>query len=366
MATANRGQLAQLRTLLIAIAVLAALLLLRPLAWGAASLLLMLFATVLLAVLLDSLAQYPRTYLRMPRLYALIAVVVLLVSAVAALMWTMGPRITAQVAVLIERLPESIREIGAWVEDTPWAARVLDSMPKSEEIIPRAGEIVQAIPGFFYTTMGDVVAVVFVIVTGFYLALDPGLYRRGVLALLPAGQDERWAQILDAVARALRWWLVGRLTAMLVIGLLTIAGLWLIDVPLALLLGLLAGLLSFIPLIGPIVSAIPAILIAVVSSPEKALGVVAVFAIVQFLEGNFVTPLIQKRAVSLPPAVLLAAQLLFGVPFGFVGLLLATPATVALIVIVQMVYVRDALGRTVYVLGEHAQRGTHGQQSLAK
>lgn len=120
----------------------------------------------------------------------------------------------------------------------------------------------------------------------------------------------------------------------------------LIDVPLILALALIAGLLSFVPYLGPILSAIPALLVALVVSPLLTVYVVLVYSAVQFLEGNFITPIIQERAVSLPPAVLLIAQLGMGV-------LLATPLAVVAIVLIQMLYVRDTLGDAIRVLGQH-------------
>ncbi|MGD8590575.1 MAG: AI-2E family transporter, partial [Chromatiales bacterium] len=155
------------------------------------------------------------------------------------------------------------------------------------------------------------------------------------------------------LGHALRWWLIGRITSMTVVGILTGIGLWFIDMPLVLALSFTAAILSFIPLIGPILSAIPAVLLGLVEDPLKALNVLLVYTSVQFLEGNFITPLIQKRAIALPPAMLLTAQLLMGVLFGFFGVLLATPLAVTVIVVVQLLYVQDLLGSQVRVLGEH-------------
>ena len=139
---------------------------------------------------------------------------------------------------------------------------------------------------------------------------------------------------------------------MVVVGGLTALGLWIVGAPLPLALGLIAGLLSFIPLLGPVFGAVPAILVALVESPTLALYVVVVFVVVQVLETYIVTPLIQQRAVSIPPALLLTAQVLLSVLFGVMGMLLATPIAVVAIVLVQMVYIQDVLGDRTTVLGE--------------
>lgn len=137
------------------------------------------------------------------------------------------------------------------------------------------------------------------------------------------------------------------------VGVLTALGLWLIEMPLVLALAPIAGLFSFVPFLGPLASAVPALLIAFGQGRAEAVRVVAVYSGVQFLEGNFITPIIQLRAVSLPPAVLLGSQLLMGLFLGLVGILVATPMAVAVLVAVQLLYVRRLLGERVPVLGEH-------------
>jgi len=157
---------------------------------------------------------------------------------------------------------------------------------------------------------------------------------------------------MAAVVHALRWWLLGRLVAMTAVGLLTALGLWAIGMPMALALGFIAGLLSFVPYIGPIVSAVPAILVALADGGFLETGyVVLIYGAAQFLEGSLITPVVQKYSVALPPAILIIAQFLLAVPFGPVGIMLATPFAVSVIVMTQMLYVEDILGDSVKVLG---------------
>jgi predicted PurR-regulated permease PerM len=137
-----------------------------------------------------------------------------------------------------------------------------------------------------------------------------------------------------------------------VVGLLTGVGLLIAGVPTPLALGLLAALLSFVPYVGPILSFIPAVLIALTVSLTKVFYVVLVFGIVQTLESYLVTPLVQRRAVSLPPVILITAQIAMGVLAGATGVLLATPLAVCVIVLLQMLYVEDVLGDEVHVLGQ--------------
>jgi predicted PurR-regulated permease PerM len=140
------------------------------------------------------------------------------------------------------------------------------------------------------------------------------------------------------------------------VGVLTTLALGLIDMPLALVLGVIAGLFTFVPFIGPISSVIPAMLIGLMESPLMALYALIIYSVVQFIEGNFLTPLIQKRIIAMPPALLLSAQFFMGVFYGLFGLLLATPLAVTGTVLVQMLYVQDYLKDSVRVLGQHGHR----------
>ena len=152
--------------------------------------------------------------------------------------------------------------------------------------------------------------------------------------------------------RALRLWLRGQLLAMVVVGVLTGVGLWLIEVPSAFALGLLAGLLEFIPFAGPVLSAIPGVLLALVISPELALGTIVVYVAVQQFEGNVLQPIVQRYAVDLPPVVLLFSLLAFGTLFGVIGVIFAAPLTVVAYVLVKRLYVQEALGTKTPIPGE--------------
>jgi predicted PurR-regulated permease PerM len=151
--------------------------------------------------------------------------------------------------------------------------------------------------------------------------------------------------VLHRLADTLWWWLLGRVASMTFIGVVTGIGLWLLDVPLAFVLGLLASLLSFIPNIGPILSAIPAILLAWVAGPEKALWVTGLYVGVQVVESFVLDPFIDRKTVYLPPAFTVFAQLVLALLGGLLGVALATPLAAAMVVLVAMLYVQDVLGR---------------------
>jgi predicted PurR-regulated permease PerM len=187
---------------------------------------------------------------------------------------------------------------------------------------------------------------------GMFLATEPRFYRTGAIKLVPEDKRALLAQAMDESENALRLWLKGQLLAMLVIGVMTGTGLWLLGVPSWLVLGILAGFFEFIPFAGPILSAIPAVLIALVQSPELALWTALMYVFVQHSEAYLIQPLIQQYAVDVPAVVLLFSLLAFAVLFGAIGVLFAAPLTVVTYVLVKRLYVREALGTPTPIPGE--------------
>jgi predicted PurR-regulated permease PerM len=199
--------------------------------------------------------------------------------------------------------------------------------------------------GRFALSLGNGIAdTLLVVVGGIYLAAQPNLYRTGLIKLIPARSRGLAATALEESGATLGLWLKGRLISMAVVAGLTAIGLWLIGLPSWLSLALLSGLLEFIPFIGPIIAAVPAILLALAASPQAALWAALLYLIVQQIEGNIVEPLVQQRAVTIPPALLLFALVAAGLLFGIAGIILGAPLTVVLYVFVKHLYVREALG----------------------
>ncbi|MGE0082689.1 MAG: AI-2E family transporter, partial [Thiohalomonadaceae bacterium] len=180
-----------------------------------------------------------------------------------------------------------------------------------------------------------------------YLAAEPDLYRRGMLRLLPIRSRAGAEALLDEIGGMLTRWMFGQFVSMSTIGLLTWLGLSLLGVPLAATLGLAAALLTFIPTIGPILAATPAVLVGFSVEPLLALWVVLLYLVVESLESYLVTPLVQRQVVHLPPVLVLGAQLLLAILYGLLGLFVAAPLAVAVMVLVKRLYVEGVLGDTV-------------------
>ena len=193
------------------------------------------------------------------------------------------------------------------------------------------------------STFGALGTFAIVLVIGIYGALDPRTYRRGFKLLLAPSIRPRGDQVVQACARTLRDWLVAQLLAMSAVGILTALGLWLAGVPLALALGLIAGLLAFVPNIGPIIAIVPALLMAFPEGVTTLLIVLVNYMGVQALESYIITPLVQQEKVSLPPVLVISTQLLFGVLFGILGLMLASPIAAVAMTVIRHVYVEDYL-----------------------
>lgn len=311
-----------------------------------ASALLLVFAGILLAVLLDGLTTKLCDYTWLSRGWGLGLVVALLLAFFVAAGWLAGPQIGDQVTQLGDRIPNAIERIRSSLMQYGWGRSILSSASGSKQIM-------SFVAGGITNVLRAVASGLIIVVIGLYLAAEPGMYTDGAIRLLPPPKRDRAREVGRALGHALRWWLVGRFASMTVVGILTALGLWIAGVPLVLVLGLIAALLSFIPYIGPIASVIPAVLVALAESPIKVIYVIIVYGAVQLLESYLITPLIQERAVSIPPALLITAQVLMGLLAGAIGVLLATPLAVATIVVVQMLYLEDVLGDSVKTLGEH-------------
>lgn len=199
------------------------------------------------------------------------------------------------------------------------------------------------------SVIGAIGGLVLVLFIAIYIAITPGLYKEGVLHLVPHRSRDRAREVLSTLGVTLRQWLVARLIAMVLIGSLTGIGLGLLQVKGAAALGVLAGLLEFIPFFGPIISAVPALGIALLDSPQKALYVLILYLVMQQLEGNVITPLLLEKRLDIPPVLTVLTVAALGVVFGIVGMLIAEPLLAVVLVATKMLYVADVVGDEVKV-----------------
>jgi predicted PurR-regulated permease PerM len=190
-------------------------------------------------------------------------------------------------------------------------------------------------------TLAAIAAFVMLVFLAMYIGAEPDVYRGWMLSVVPAASRAHARIVFDGISTVLRKWLVTQLVAMVVIGTVSFIALMLLDVKAAFALGFIAGLLEFIPTVGPVLSAVPAVLMGFVDSPEKALGVAVVYWGIQFLENNLLIPFLMRGEMDLPPAITLIAQTLMTLVFGFLGLMVAVPLTAAVLVPLRMMAERE-------------------------
>ncbi len=342
------------RRALVVVAIVTAVVLVLVFLWNAVNVLLLVFAGVLLAVLLRALAGFADEHTPLSGGWALAAVVLALLALLGLAGWLLLPIISGQFGQLVEQLPRAVARLRQRIESYRWGQLLLAQAPAPGPLAGSSGSLFSRVTGTFSVALDVVVDIVVILFVGLYLAADPRLYTQGLFRLVPIAARPRAREVQHALGATLRWWLLGQIFSMTVIGVLTTLGLWLIGVPLAVVLGILAGLLEFIPTFGPVMAAVPAVLLALVDSPIQALYVIILYVAIQAIESYLLLPLVQQRTVDLPPVITITSVVLLGTIFGFLGLLLATPLAAAALVLVRMLYVEDVLGDPVDVPGESA------------
>lgn len=310
--------------------------------WLAGSVLLVIFAGILFGIGIDGLAAPLARWTGLPRKLWVVIVTVSLIGAFAGFAVFIIPEVVGQIDQIQDLFSAILDTARTRLDSWGWPGEMLTADNVDQDrIIDIAGGILGSVAS---TTMGaaGVVGGLFVVLAiAFFTSLDPSLYRRGFLALLPEGRD-RIGDALSRVGHALRWWFLGQFVSMTVLAVTVSAGLWLLGVELWLSLGVLTGLLTFIPILGPIIAGVPIVIVAFADGLGTGLSVLAFYLVVQNLEGNLLVPFVQQRAVRMPPALLISAQVLLGTLLGVAGFVLAAPLAVVGLVLVQQLYVRRA------------------------
>ncbi len=310
-----------------------------------AHVLLVLFGATVLAVLMDGVSVWLARNVRLPRWLGLLLFILLSLGVPVAVGWLLGARISSQFNQISQRASQGVNQVEGLLRQNDWTRPLVsgDAFKGSSGSSLSLRSIWNSTRSIFSTALGAVTNLLILAVTAIYLAVNPGFYRHHTLRLVPPERRARYGEVAARLGTTLRWWFVGRFASMAVTGTLTGLGLWIAGVPMALALGLIAGLLTFVPFIGPIVAAIPGLLVAWTQGRMTVLYALIVYVVAQALEGNLITPLIQKRTVAVPPALLISGQLLLGSLFGIWGVLWATPLIVVAMVVVQTLYLEDIL-----------------------
>ncbi|MAT99684.1 MAG: hypothetical protein CL608_21290 [Anaerolineaceae bacterium] len=329
---------------LIVVGLITAVTLLLLFAWQIADILVLLFAGILLGVFLTSLSGWLRQRTPLSHRQSLVATILFLLILLIAVGMFAAPNLVEQSEQLGSNLVESVNSLQTTLAGQSWAQPILERLPSAEELRASSGNLFSQISGLFSRTFSMFTNIIVILFVGFYLAFEPDLYANGLIKLVPKRYRHRAGEALDEVTYTLRWWLAGRFASMFIVGVLSVLGLFLLGIPLAFILGVITGLLAFVPIIGPVLALIPPVLIAFTNSPTLALYVFLLYMGIQVVESYFITPLIQRKTVSLPPALLIISQMIFGVFFNFIGVAIAAPVAAATLTLTKMLYVKDVLG----------------------
>lgn len=321
--------------------------------WVAAEVLLLVFAGCLVAVLLNAATRTLVRYLHLPRGIALAIVLIALIFILALGGYYLAPRIAGQIDQLSTTIPRAAGVLEDYLAGRSWGRSVLEQVPEPQEMMDNASDLLSQAHVLFTGAFGAIFNFIIILFVGVYLAAQPQLYLSGLLRLIPKKKRGRAVEVAAELGRTLELWLLGKFISMTVIGVACAVGLWLLDVPLAITLGILTGLLDFIPYLGPILAGIPALLIAFSESPLTALYVLLLFVGLQSMDGYLVSPIIERKTVSLPPALTIAMQVTLGAFFGLLGIALASPLAASLFVLITMLYVQDMLDDPVKTPSEH-------------
>jgi predicted PurR-regulated permease PerM len=332
-----------LRRLLITLAVIG----LAYAAWQTAGILLLLFASILLSLLLAGLADTLSTRTPLGYRWSLAVVLLLVLGSLGGFLAFFGTQLNTQIDEIFSRAPEAVDAAGRQFGIDGAYAQLTEAFSSNT-----SGQLLSHAARMGYTLIGIVADVALVVITAVYFAADPQLYRDGAVKLLPPSQQDRVRDAMSMTASALRLWFLGQLVSMVLVGMLSALAFSFIGVPSAVGLGVIAGVTNFIPIVGPFLGAVPAVLFAFTAGVEPVLWTVAAILLIQQIEGYVIMPLVQRRAVDVPPAVVLFAIAAFGALFGWLGVIFAMPLAVTTMVLVQKLWVRDTLGEAARIPGE--------------
>ena len=343
---------------LIAVAALAILI---AAAWAWSGIIMLGFGAILIAIALRAGAQGLHRHLGLNIKLGVLIVVLAVIAAVAGVVMLAGQPVSDQFTQLVQGLPKSWDRVSDWASGNTIVSAITEQVQSSDRVEEGASKLAGNIPDIMSTltgmvdmVLGGLSSVLLMLMVAIFVALEAPTYRRGTIRLVPLRHRTRARHIMAELGDQLGRWMAGQALDMAIVAVLAGVGLWLLGVPLALLLALIAGLTNIVPIIGPVFSGGIAALFALSQGFDTALYVALLFAAIQMFEGNILMPLIQRFAVQLPPALTIIAIMAFGALFGFAGVILAAPLLIVTMLLVRRIYIEGVLGDTEDVAhGDH-------------
>lgn len=298
------------------------------------SLLLLVFAGVIISNYFYGVAGiFQRKFHWSPKLSIALSVLLNIILLVA-FFWFVGARIQQQITQLTDTLPATIQKAKDQIGQSPIGNKLLQQLNSSGD----SKKSLAAVKSFFSSSFGVLSDLYIVILLAAFFTASPSLYKKGLVALLPTKAKDKGKDLIERISSLLKKWLKGQIIGMFFIAVVTGIGLLIIGMPLILTLALIAGIMNFIPNFGPIIALIPALLIALMQGPTTALIIFGMYTLIQIFQSAVTQPIVQKKMISIPPALTIIGQVAMGALAGFWGVLLATPFVAILMVVVQELY----------------------------
>ena len=299
--------------------------------------LLFVLAALLIALFFNGLASLIRRYTKAPRWLALTLSIVVSVGILGLLFWFVGNQAQKQFAELSDYLPSAVETAKAKLQQSAAGRKVVEFI-NSEKSLTRVRSVSEQVVTGVFSAVGNIYVIIFV---AMFFAVSPKIYKRGLVSLVPPSRKEDARNLLGKIAGELTKWIQGKLFAMMVVFILTMIGLYALGIPMPIALAIIAGLLNFVPNFGPVAAMIPAVLVSLPIGNTVALTVAGMYILIQIVESNFITPLVQNKLVKIPPALIILGQVSMGILTGMLGLLLATPIIIIIMKTVQHFYTSD-------------------------
>lgn len=309
---------------------------------------LVVFSGIFLAVILNFFSRLLLKKTKLKYNSAFTIVILSFLSINILLFSIIGASLDSQIYDLIENFPYMLENLKSQLGKSNFGIQILNEIPSDPTILFKDNkETTFKVLNSFYSSISSFSNIIIILFIGIYLASNPASYTNGFIKLFPVNYRTRVREILDLIRKTLSMWMLAKLGSMLIVGVLTLIGLKILGINYSYALALIAALCSFIPYIGPFIAFIPSLLVASMNGFDLVLYLAGTYLVIQLIEGYLVTPYVEKRFVSLPPALTLIWMLFIGIIAGFFGLIMATPILAMLIVIVKEVYVKDYLERKV-------------------
>jgi predicted PurR-regulated permease PerM len=305
--------------------------------WEVRFALLIAFGAIVVAILLIALADLLCRFVHLPRGAGLMVATLIVLGILGTTVWLFGAHLYSQFGDLLQNVRSGEQYIRGLFEGSG-APNVGDKVAEQGSSM-----LTNFVKQALSLGLGFVTAFVIVVIAGIYLAAQPKLYRWGIAALFHPIHRARVLQTVELVETTLKFWLLGQIILMIIVGLLTYGALMLLGIPSPVALAMIAGIAEIVPYLGPFISAIPAVLVALTLGFPAAIWTAGAYLVVHLIEGYIAAPLIERKFVTIPPALILLGLVAVELIFGTGGIVLAAPITVVVYMLVKMLYVEDPL-----------------------